>query len=110
MPSLPLRVSRRPLLTGLASATGAFALLRPLIAEAEGVVPQRFLYIHYPCGTVSGLLGEGQGASWYWYPPSGSGAAYAPSPLLNLFADVRASILPIDGIDLGDVDQIVDGS
>ena len=47
------RLTRRAALGGLGSAAGAAVLLRPLVAEAEGLLPQRFLYIHYPCGTVS---------------------------------------------------------
>jgi hypothetical protein len=97
------RLTRRAALGGLASATGAAVLLRPLVAEAEGIVPQRFLYIHYPCGTVSGLPGEGENAEWYWFPKGQAGPNYTPSPLLNLFATVKDRILPVDGVDLGEV-------
>jgi uncharacterized protein DUF1552 len=109
MTTFKTRVARRPFLAGLGSAAGAAALLRPLIAEADGAMPQRFLYVHQPCGTVSGLPGEGENASWFWYPQSGTGANYVPSPLLDLFRAVKGSILPIDGIDLGDVNQTTSG-
>jgi hypothetical protein len=100
-----MRLTRRAALTGLASASGAAVLLRPLVAEAEGFVPQRFLYIHYPCGTVSGLPGEGENANWYWFPRGAAGPGYTPSPLLNLFSSVKNYILPMDGVDLGDPSQ-----
>jgi hypothetical protein len=109
MTTFKTRFARRPFLAGLGSAAGAAALLRPLIAEADGIVPQRFLYVHQPCGTVSGLPGEGENANWFWYPQSGTGANYVPSPLLDLFRAVKGSILPIDGIDLGDVNQMTLG-
>src|SRR5690242_18733260 len=102
-------ISRRPFLAGLA-AGGAATLLRPLIAEAEGVTPRRFLYIHYPCGTNSGLTDmEGRNPPWYWFPPAGEGTSYTASPLLDLFGAVRGSILPMDGVDGDDPDQRIDG-
>jgi hypothetical protein len=103
------RLTRRAALGGLASASGAAVLLRPLVAEAEGVVPQRFLYMHYPCGTVSGLPGEGENANWYWFPRGAAGPGYTPSPLLNLFGGVKDRILPMDGVDLGDIGQVTKG-
>ncbi len=108
------RLARRPFLTGLVgSAAGAAAFLRPLIAEADGVVPRRFLYVHYPCGTVSGFPLDpsslNSDPTWYWFPRSGSGANYTPSPLLDLFSAIRGSILPIDGIDFGDTALVEPG-
>jgi hypothetical protein len=102
-----LRISRRPFLAGLGSAMAV--LLRPLVAEAEGAVPQRFLYIHYPCGTVAGFGSEGAGAKWFWFPMGAGGPGYTPSPLLNLFSAVKDSILPFDGLHIGDPDQKIDG-
>ena len=96
------RVARRTLLGGVGAAAGAATLLRPLVAAAEGLVPKRFLYCHYPCGSVSGDT-FGKGARWFWFPQSGAGPNYTPSPLLKLFDAVRNSVLPIDGMDLGDV-------
>jgi hypothetical protein len=95
----------------LGSAAGAATLLRPLIAEAEGIVPPRFLYVHYPCGTVSGLTQDiypSPDPKWYWFPRGASGANYT-SPLLDLFSAVKGSILPIDGIDFGDRNQVING-
>jgi hypothetical protein len=103
------RLSRRAALAGLGSAAGAAVFIRPLLAEAEGIVPQRFLYVHAPCGTVSGLTGEGPGAKWYWFPRGAAGPNYTASPLLDLFAPVRSSVLPIDGMDLGDPNQLTNG-
>jgi hypothetical protein len=102
------RVSRRPLLKGLGAMTGAAVLLRPLLAEADGVVPKRFLWIHYPCGTVAGFGTEGAGSAWTWFP-TGSGTNYTPSSLIKLFDPVKGSILPFDNIDLGDPDQKTQG-
>jgi len=58
---------------------------------------------------VSGFSGEGENANWYWLPRSGTGSSYVPSPLLNLFSAVKNSILPIDGLDLGDPDERLNG-
>src|SRR5688500_19371068 len=80
------RISRRPFLAGL-GATGAGMLMRPLIAEAQGVVPQRLLIIHRPCGGVP--------AQWF---PTGTGANYTLSPLLQAFAPVRSNMLVMKGI------------
>ncbi len=101
------RISRRPFLAGLGSAIAVLG--QPLIAEADGTVPQRFLYFHYPCGTVAGFGKEGPGAKWTWFPSGPGGPDYTPSPLLNLFSAVKGSILPLDGLDLGDPDQKIDG-
>ncbi len=102
-------IGRRSFLAALGTGAGAATFLRPLIAEAEGALPQRFLYVHYPCGTVSGLTGEGQGSKWFWFPVGGAGPNYAPSPLLNLFSAVKDRVLPIDGIDLLDRNQMTVG-
>jgi hypothetical protein len=102
------RISRRPLLFGLGSMAGAATLLRPLIAEAEGASPKRFLWIHYPCGTVAGFGTEGAGSEWTWFP-TGSGPTYTPSSLIKLFDAVKGSILPFDNIHLGDPDQKTQG-
>ena len=80
------RISRRPFLAGL-GATAAGMLIRPLIAEAQGVVPQRLLIIHRPCGGVP--------AQWF---PTGTGPNYTISPLLQAFAPVRSNMLVMKGI------------
>src|SRR3954462_5540739 len=99
------RASRRLFLEGMGAAAGAATLLRPRLAEAEGILPQRFLYIHYPLGTVSGLPGEGENAKWFWFPKMGSGPNYTPSALLEPYDAVKGPILPMDGMDLGDPDH-----
>src|SRR5687767_14157889 len=80
------RISRRPFLAGL-GATGAGMLLRPLIAEAQGVVPQRLLIIHRPCGGVP--------AQWF---PTTTGPNYTLSTLLQPFGPVRNNMLVVKGI------------
>jgi hypothetical protein len=58
---------------------------------------------------VSGLPGEGENANWYWFPRGASGPGYTPSPLLNLFSSVKDRILPMDGVDLGEIGQQTKG-
>jgi hypothetical protein len=101
-------ISRRPFLAGLGASAGVATLLHPLIAQAEGALPKRFLWIHYPCGTVAGFGAEGAGSAWTWFP-TGSGTTYTPSSLTKLFDPVKGSILPFDGIDLGDPNQTTQG-
>ncbi len=75
-------IGRRPFLAGL-GAGGAAVFLRPLLAEAAGEFPQRFLYIHWPVGTVNGI-DFGKGSKWTFFP-TGSGTSYVASPMLKLF-------------------------
>jgi hypothetical protein len=76
-------IGRRPFLAG--AGTGAAAMfLRPILAEAAGVFPQRFVYIHWPVGTVNGN-DFGKGAKWFWFPTTGSGTTYTASPLLKMY-------------------------
>jgi hypothetical protein len=44
------RLPRRSFLTAAGAGVGHM-FLRPLVAEAQGVIPQRLLMIHRPCGT-----------------------------------------------------------
>jgi hypothetical protein len=74
------------MLAGLGTL-GASTLLRPLVAEAQGVVPQRLLIIHRPCGGVP--------AQWF---PMGTGPNYVTSPILKSFDAVRANMLVIKGV------------
>ena len=76
-------IGRRPFLAGL-GAGGASVFLRPLLAEAVGVFPERFCYIHWPVGTVNGL-DFGKGSKWTWFPTAGSGTNYTASLLLKLY-------------------------
>jgi hypothetical protein len=65
-------------------AGGASMFLRPILAEAAGMFPERFVYIHWPVGTVNGL-DFGKGSAWSWFPTSGSGTNYVASPLLKMY-------------------------
>src|SRR5689334_11186178 len=76
-------IGRRPFLAGL-GAGGAAVFLRPILAEAAGMFPSRFCYVHQPVGTVNGI-DFGKGAKWYWFPPSGVGTSYVASPMLKMY-------------------------
>jgi len=93
-----LRIGRRSLLAG-ALATGAGQLLlRPLLAEAQGLTPpRRLLLIHRACGT------------WpdNWFPKQ-PGPLDTLSPLLQPFAAVKDKMLVMKGVDTG-ADHDVNG-
>jgi hypothetical protein len=81
---------RRSFLSALGAGVG-HALLRPLVAEADGLVPQRFLMIHRPCG------------SWpddFW-PAKGiaSGPDYPITPILKAFEALRHKMVVFRGVD-----------
>ncbi len=76
-------IGRRPFLASL-GAGGAAMFLRPILAEAAGMFPSRFCYVHWPVGTVNGI-DFGKGAKWYWFPQSGTGTSYVASPLLKMY-------------------------
>jgi hypothetical protein len=86
-----LRIGRRSLLAG-ALATGAGQLLlRPLLAEAQGITsPRRLLLIHRPCGSWPG--------NWF---PKQPGPLDTLSPLLESFAAVKSKMLVMKGVDTG---------
>src|SRR4051794_40513341 len=88
------RFSRRPFLAGL-GATGAGMFLRPRIADAQGVVPQRLLIIHRPEGSVLDAM---SGCPYWWFPTT-TGPSYMLSPLLQSFGPVKANMLVIRGVD-----------
>lgn len=77
-------------MTGV-SAGLAHTFLRPLIAEAQGNIPQRLLMIHRPCGT------------WPddFLPPKGvpSGAAWPITPILRSFEALRHKMVVYRGVD-----------
>src|SRR4051812_47261950 len=86
---------RRSFLTGVgAGVAGMF--LRPLLAEAQGVVPQRLLLIHRPCG------------SWpkQFFPTGPAGSDYALTPLLQSFAGVRDRMVVLKGVDCPRTDDV----
>jgi hypothetical protein len=86
---------RRSFLTGVgAGVAGMF--LRPLLAEAQGVVPQRLLLIHRPCG------------SWpdQFFPTGPAGSDYAMTPLLRSFAGVRDRMVVLKGVDCPRTDDV----
>jgi hypothetical protein len=76
-------IGRRPFLAGL-GAGGASMFLRPILAEAAGMFPERFVYIHWPVGTVNGL-DFGATGPWTWFPKSGAGTNYVASTLLKMY-------------------------
>jgi hypothetical protein len=85
---------RRPFLAGV-GATGAGMFLRPRIAEAQGMVPQRILIVHRPEGSV---LDPQNGCPNWWFPAT-TGPSYTLSPILQSFAPVKANMLVLRGID-----------
>jgi len=84
------RFGRRSFLTGMGAGV-AHMFLRPLIAEADGIIPQRLLMIHRPCGT------------WpdEFLPPKGqpAGANYAITPILKSFEALRHKMVVFRGVD-----------
>jgi hypothetical protein len=83
------QILRRSFLGGLA-ATGAGALVRPLVAQAQSATgaPQRILHIHRPCGTDM--------TKWF---PTGGTTNWVSSPLLSSFDKLRNNMVVIRGID-----------
>src|SRR5678816_3419462 len=67
------QILRRSFLGGLA-ATGAGALVRPLVAQAQSATgaPQRILHIHRPCGSEM--------TKWW---PTGGTTDWVSSPLIS---------------------------
>jgi hypothetical protein len=87
---MSIRFGRRTFLTGMGAGV-AHTFLRPLIAEAQGMIPQRFFMIHRPCG------------SWpddFW-PAKGvpSGASYPITPILQSFEALRQKMVVFRGVD-----------
>src|SRR5689334_1966199 len=84
------RFRRRSFFTA-AGAGVAHMFLRPLLAEAQGIVPQRLLMIHRPCGT------------WPddFLPPKGTapGSDYAITPILRSFEALRHKMVVFRGVD-----------
>jgi hypothetical protein len=81
---------RRAFFAGVGAGV-AHTFLRPLIAEAEGLAPQRFLMIHRPCGT------------WPddFLPPRGQAAGrnYPITPILKAFEGLRQKMVVMRGVD-----------
>jgi hypothetical protein len=90
-----LRFGRRPLLTGIGAGV-AQMFFRPLVAEAQGQVPQRFLVIHRPCG------------SWpkQFFPTGPAGTAWGMTPLLESFAPLRSKMVVMKGVDCPRTDEV----
>jgi hypothetical protein len=84
------RFGRRSFFTA-AGAGVAHMFLRPMLAEAQGVIPQRLLMIHRPCGT------------WPddFLPPKGTpaGANYPITPILKSFEALRHKMVVFRGVD-----------
>lgn len=71
------RIARRAFLAGIGGAIGLRAILRNVEAAAVGAAPPpRFLMTHWPVGTVH-----------YYFKPTGTGADYVPSRILQPFED-----------------------
>jgi hypothetical protein len=83
-------IPRRSFLTGMGAGV-AHVFLRPLIAEAQGVTPQRLLMIHRPCGT------------WPddFLPPKSAPSSpdYAITPILRSFEALRKKMVVFRGVD-----------
>ena len=84
------RVRRRSFLTGMGAGV-AHMFVRPLIAEAQGVIPQRLLMIHRPCGTWPDDFLPVKTV------PSGTG--YPITPILKSFEPLRNKMLVYRGVD-----------
>jgi Protein of unknown function (DUF1552) len=83
-----IKLTRRAALAGL-GASGAAALLRPLLARAQlGTSPQRLLLIHRPCGTL---------ADKWW--PTGGVKDWVTSPILSPFEKLRSDMVVMKGVD-----------
>jgi hypothetical protein len=84
------RLSRRSFLTGMGAGVG-HVFLRPLLAEADGIIPQRLLMIHRPCGTWPDdfLPAKTQAA----------GTGYPMTPILEPFAALRHKMVLFRGVD-----------
>lgn len=84
------RFRRRSLLTGLGAGV-AHTFLRPLVAEADGIVPQRFLMIHRPCGTWPDDFLPSKGTP--------SGPDFPITPILRPFEPLRHKMVVYRGVD-----------
>lgn len=71
------RLARRSFLAAIGGALGLRVLLDDMVASAAGATsPPRFLMTHWPVGTVR-----------YLFKPTGSGASYTPSKIIQPFFD-----------------------
>src|SRR5687768_10932161 len=86
-----LRIGRRSLLAGALATAAGKVLLRPLVAEAEGLTPpRRVLLIHRPCGSWP--------KSWF---PGAAGPLDELTPLLQSFSAVKHKMMIMKGVDTG---------
>jgi hypothetical protein len=84
------RFPRRAFLGGLGAGV-AHTLLRPLIAEAQGMVPQRIFLIHRPCGTWPDDFLPAKTVP--------SGRDWPMTPILKSFEALRAKMVVYRGVD-----------
>ena len=84
------RLSRRSFFTGLGAGV-AHVFLRPLLAEADGIIPQRLLMIHRPCGTWPDEFLPAR------TQPAGTG--YPMTPILEPFEALRHKMVVFRGVD-----------
>jgi hypothetical protein len=87
---MAISIPRRSFLTGMGAGV-AHVFLRPLIAEAQGLTPQRLFMLHRPCGT------------WPddFLPPKSvpSSPDYAITPILRSFEALRKKMVVFRGVD-----------
>jgi hypothetical protein len=84
------RVRRRSFLSGMGAGL-AHMFVRPLIAEAQGVIPQRLLMIHRPCGTWPD--------DFLPVKTVPSGTSYPITPILKSFEPLRNKMVVYRGVD-----------
>jgi hypothetical protein len=84
------RLPRRSFLTAMGAGV-AHSLLRPLRAEADGIIPQRLLMIHRPCGTWPDDFLPGK--------TQPTGRDYPITPILKSFEALRHKMVVYRGVD-----------
>lgn len=84
------RFQRRSFLAGIGAAAGLFTLLRRMEdAAAQVLAPQRILFVQRPVGTVA--------SAWF---PSGQGASFTLSRILQPFAPLRERMVVFEDLRL----------
>jgi hypothetical protein len=84
------RLPRRSFLTAMGAGVGHM-FLRPLVAEADGSVPQRLFMIHRPCGTWPDDFLPAR--------TQPSGPDYPITPILKPFEALRNKMVVFRGVD-----------
>ena len=84
------RFGRRSFLTAMGAGVG-HTFLRPLVAEADGLTPQRLLMIHRPCGTWPDDFLPSRATP--------TGPNWPMTPILTPFAGLRNKMVVFRGVD-----------